>query len=190
MGHTWHAGYGQPRCGDGRGVRTGRQAGLAVGSVASGAGTRDGGGWLLHIPACYLGIAHAARSFAIRFATEYRPNSLPGPIAELPHIQQQIGSMEEELSVARTYMYALADRWDRLPEQRAAMRPEFGVAKKLAVGSALAVVDQAMRIVGGASLSRALPLERYYRDVRAGLHNPPMDDAVTRMLAQRALQEF
>jgi len=149
----------------------------------------DGGGWLLHIPACYLGIAYAARSFAIRFAADYRPNSLPGPIADLPHIQQQIGSMEEELAVARTYMYALADRWDRCPEQRAAMRADFGIAKKRAVGSALTVVDLAMRIVGGASLSRSLPLERYYRDVRAGLHNPPMDDAVTRMLAQRALQE-
>lgn len=150
----------------------------------------DGSGWLLHIPACYLGIAEAARSFAVRFAAEYRPNSLPGPIADLPHIQQQIGGMEEELAVARTYLYALADRWDRLPEQRAAMRPEFGIAKKRAVGAALAIVDQAMRIVGGASLSRSLPLERYYRDVRAGLHNPPMDDAVTRMLAQRALQEY
>lgn len=149
----------------------------------------DGGGWLLHIPACYLGIADAARTFAIRFASEYRPNSLPGPIADLPHIQQLIGGMEEELSVARTYLYALADRWDRLPEQRAALRPEFGIAKKRAVAAALTIVDQAMRIAGGASLSRTLPLERYYRDVRAGLHNPPMDDAVTRMLAQRALQE-
>lgn len=148
----------------------------------------DGGGWLLHIPACYLGIAYAACSFAIRFAAEYRPNSLPGPIADVPHIQQQIGDMEEELIIARTYMYAIADRWDRHPDQRAAMRPELGVAKKLATNAALRIVDRAMRIVGGSSLSRAMPLERYYRDVRAGLHNPPMDDAVTRMLAQRALQ--
>lgn len=149
----------------------------------------DGGGWLLHIPACYLGIAHAAREFALRFANEYRPNSLPGPIAELPHIQQQIGRMEEELLVARTYVYAMADRWDKEPDHRPAMRPELGVAKKLATNSALSIVDIAMRIVGGASLSRSLPLERYYRDVRAGLHNPPMDDAVTRSLALRALQE-
>ena len=150
----------------------------------------DGGGWLLHIPACYLGIAYAARTFAVDFAAEYRPASLPGPIADLPNIQQQIGSMEEELIVARTYMYTLADRWDRQPpENRPAMRPELGVAKKLAIQAALSVVDRAMRIVGGSSLSRSHPLERYYRDVRAGLHNPPMDDAVTRMLAQRALQE-
>lgn len=149
----------------------------------------DGGGWLLHIPACYLGIAHAARDYAIRFAARYRPNSLPGPIAELPHIQQQIGSMEEELIVARTFLYAVADRWDKLPDQRSSMRPELGIAKKLATNNALSIVDRAMRIVGGASLSRSVPLERYYRDVRAGLHNPPMDDAVVRMLALRALSD-
>lgn len=149
----------------------------------------DGAGWLLHIPACYLGIAYAARDFAIRFANSYRPNSLPGPIAELPHIQQQIGRMEEELIIARTFLYSLADRWDREPEGRPALKPDLGVAKKLATNSAVSIVDIAMRIVGGASLSRNLPLERYYRDVRAGLHNPPMEDSVIRSLAERALQQ-
>ncbi|MDB4866296.1 MAG: acyl-CoA dehydrogenase [Cohnella sp.] len=149
----------------------------------------DGGGWLLHIPACYLGIAYAARGFALRFASTYRPNSLPGPIADLPHIQQQIGNMEEEFVIARRFLYSLAERWDREPEGRVALKPELGLAKKLATNSALSIVDKAMRIVGGASLSRSLPLERYYRDVRAGLHNPPMDDSVIRTLAQRALRE-
>ncbi|KIL34364.1 acyl-CoA dehydrogenase [Cohnella kolymensis] len=149
----------------------------------------DGAGWLLHIPACYLGIAYAAREYAIRFAGGYRPNSLPGPIAELPHIRQLIGEMEEQLIVARTYLYSLADRWDRVPEGRSLLRAELGIAKKLATNSALSIVDKAMRIVGGASLSRSLPLERYYRDVRAGLHNPPMEDTVIRSLAERAIQE-
>lgn len=149
----------------------------------------DGAGWLLHIPACYLGIAFAARQFAIRFADSYRPNSLPGPIADLPHIQQQIGQMEEELIIARTFLYSVADRWDRDPDGRPALKADLGIAKKLATNSALDIVDKAMRIVGGASLSRTLPLERYYRDVRAGLHNPPMEDSVTRSLADRALRE-
>ncbi|TJY44033.1 acyl-CoA dehydrogenase [Cohnella pontilimi] len=149
----------------------------------------DGAGWLLHIPACYLGVAWAARDFTLRFAASYRPNSLPGPIADLPHIQRLIGDMEQELIVARTFLYSTAERWDRFPEIRAALKPELGTAKTLATNAALSIVDQAMRIVGGSSLSRSLPLERYYRDVRAGLHNPPMEDAVTRMLAQRALNE-
>jgi alkylation response protein AidB-like acyl-CoA dehydrogenase len=147
------------------------------------------GGTLLHIPACYIGIAHAARDFAINFAKNYRPNSLPGPISELPTIQRQIGEMEAELLTARTLLYSVTDRWDREPEGRTGLKPELGLVKYVATNSAVRIVDLAMRIVGGASLSRKLPLERMYRDVRAGLHNPPMDDITLNGLAQRALAE-
>lgn len=149
----------------------------------------DGNGWLLHIPACYLGIAFAARDFALDYARHYQPNSLQMPIGELPHIQQKIAQMEEELILARTLLYSTAERWDQHVENRTDLQPELGLAKKVAINSAIRVVDLAMRIVGGASLSRTLPLERWYRDVRAGLHNPPMEDAVDRMIAKRALEE-
>ncbi|MFD0713794.1 acyl-CoA dehydrogenase family protein [Paenibacillus sp. GCM10027626] len=149
----------------------------------------DASGWLLHIPACYIGIAHAARDFAVEFARTYRPNSLPGPIAELPHIQLQIGQMEAELRTARNMLYTAADRWDKETGNWADLKPELGLAKYVATNNAIQIVDKAMRIVGGTSLSRTLPLERMYRDVRAGLHNPPMDDTVLRSLAQEALQE-
>lgn len=147
----------------------------------------DVDGVLLHIPACYIGIAHAARDFAIRFARSHRPNSLPGPIADLPLIQKQIGEIEAELITARALLYSMADRWDRDPAGRAALKQELGLVKYVATNHAIKIVDLAMRIVGGASLSRALPLERMYRDVRAGLHNPPMDDIVLLGLAKRAL---
>ncbi|WP_136604308.1 acyl-CoA dehydrogenase family protein [Paenibacillus dokdonensis] len=156
---------------------------------ALGTSKSDHGGALLHIPACYLGIAWAARDFAVRFAAEYRPSSLPGPIADLPHIRHKIGEMESERITARTLLYSVADRWDRLPDARPSMKPELGLAKTVATNAALRIVDLAMRIVGGSSLSRTLPLERMYRDVRAGLHNPPMEDAVGAMLAQRAIGE-
>lgn len=159
------------------------------GEAIVGSGMSDHGGALLHIPACYIGIAWAARDFAVKFAADYRPSSLPGPIAELPHIQQKIGEIESELITARTLLYSMADRWDRLPAERATMKPELGLAKTVATNSALRIVDLAMRIVGGSSLSRNLPLERMYRDVRAGLHNPPMDDSVISMLAKRAIMD-
>jgi alkylation response protein AidB-like acyl-CoA dehydrogenase len=149
----------------------------------------DGGGSLLHIPACYIGIAYAARNFAVDFAKNYKPNSLPGPIAELPRIQQQIGEMEVDLITARTLLYSVAERWDADPEGRIALKPDLGLAKYVATNHAITIVDKAMRIVGASSLSRNLPLERMYRDVRAGLHNPPMDDVILQSLARRALQE-
>ena len=45
-----------------------------------------------------------------------------------------------------------------------------------------------MRLVGAKSLQRSNPLQRYYRDVRAGLHNPPMDDITIKRLAETAIQ--
>jgi alkylation response protein AidB-like acyl-CoA dehydrogenase len=150
----------------------------------------DDGGWMLHIPACYIGIAWAARDFALQFARQYQPSSLTTPISELPHIQRQIGLIEAELITARTLLYAVANRWDEAsPAGRLALKQELGLAKYTATNTALRIVDGAMRIVGGASLSRKLPLERMYRDVRAGLHNPPMDDVVLLGLARRALEE-
>ena len=55
--------------------------------------------------------------------------------------------------------------------------------------SAITIVDKAMRLVGAKSLQRTNPLQRYYRDVRAGLHNPPMDDMTIKKLALSALEE-
>lgn len=147
-------------------------------------------GWLLHIPACYLGIAKAARDYALNFASTYQPNSLTEPIATLPHIQDKIGRMEAEWRTARTLLYSVAERWDKRPQERGALKADLGLAKYVATNHALSIVDQAMRIVGGSSLYRSQPLERLYRDVRAGLHNPPMDDVVIRNLAQEALSAF
>ncbi|MCZ8518463.1 MULTISPECIES: acyl-CoA dehydrogenase family protein [Paenibacillus] len=144
-------------------------------------------GWLLHIPACYIGIAWAARDFALDYALHHRPNSLSGPISDLPHIRRQIGDMETEWMKARTLLYSAAGRWDEAPDLRPLLKGELGLAKITAVNSAIRIVDLAMRIVGGASLSRSCPLERLYRDVRAGLHNPPMEDAVIEDLAGQAL---
>jgi alkylation response protein AidB-like acyl-CoA dehydrogenase len=154
-----------------------------------GKGTDDGSGWLLHIPACYIGIAMAARDFALEFARTYRPNHMNEPIASLPSVQHSIGKMEIELRTARSLLYTAAERWDRETEDRPSLKPELGLAKYVVTNNAINIVDLAMRIVGGTSLSRNLPLERYYRDVRAGLHNPPMDNAVIQALATAALSE-
>ncbi|WP_369404789.1 acyl-CoA dehydrogenase family protein [Piscibacillus salipiscarius] len=50
-------------------------------------------GWLLHIPACYLGIAQAALNDAVLFAKDFKPNSLDHPISKVSHIRQKIGEM-------------------------------------------------------------------------------------------------
>jgi alkylation response protein AidB-like acyl-CoA dehydrogenase len=142
-------------------------------------------GWLLHIPACYMGTAIAARDYAVAFAKEYSPNSIEGTISELPNVQHLVGEMELELMQARHFMYSVASKWDETND-RAALAGELAAVKHVVTNSACTVVDKAMRIVGARSLQRSNPLQRYYRDVRAGLHNPPMDDMTIVNLAKQA----
>ncbi|SDK06615.1 acyl-CoA dehydrogenase family protein [Sediminibacillus albus] len=145
-------------------------------------------GWLLHIPACYLGIAVAARTDAIAFAKNYQPNSLDTPISEVPHIKQKIGEMDLKLLQAHHFMYSVADKWDQNPESRENLGQELAAVKTVVTNAANEVVDLAMRIAGGRGLSKQYRFEQYYRDVRAGLHNPPMDDMVIQMLAANAVK--
>ncbi|WP_301108689.1 acyl-CoA dehydrogenase family protein [Sporosarcina sp.] len=143
-------------------------------------------GWLLHIPACYLGIAQAARDYAVHFAATYQPNSMNEPISSLFNIQTQIGKMDLELIKARHLLYDIAGIYDN-PERRIHLQNELGVAKSIVTNSAIEIVNLAMRIVGAKSLELSNPLQRYYRDVRAGLHNPPMDDMTITKLAHAAI---
>lgn len=146
-------------------------------------------GWLLHIPACYLGIAQAARDYAVKFAAEYSPNSIQGTISDLPNVQSHIGHIDLELMKARHFLYSVAATYDN-KEQRKSMNQELGAAKHVVTNAAIHIVDQAMRIVGAKSLQLSNPLQRYYRDVRAGLHNPPMDDMVISKLAHAAVEDM
>jgi alkylation response protein AidB-like acyl-CoA dehydrogenase len=143
--------------------------------------------WLLHIPACYLGIATAARDYAIEFAKTYSPNSLKGTISELPNVQRLIGEIELEIRESRHFLYSVAEKWETKPEYHEELSRDLAAVKLRITNNAMSIVDKAMRIVGAKSLQRSNPLQRYYRDVRAGLHNPPMDDSTIQLLAQSAL---
>ena len=144
--------------------------------------------WLLIIPATYLGIAQAARDYAVQFAKTHAPNSINGTISELPNIQVLIGEMDLALMKARFALYGTAEMC--LDEQRKMLAANaVNVAKHTVLNEGLTVVDKAMRIVGAKSLQRSNPLQRYYRDIRAGLHNPPMDDMTISKLAEQALNE-
>lgn len=144
-------------------------------------------GWLLLIPATYLGIAQAARDYAVDFANSHSPNSIQGTIAQLPNVQTLIGEMDLALTKARFTIYGVAQLYND-PAKKAAIINEVNIAKHVVTNTAIEVVDKAMRLVGAKSLQRSNPLQRYYRDVRAGLHNPPMDDITIKRLAETAIE--
>lgn len=145
------------------------------------------GVWGLPIAALYLGIAQGARNEAVRFAQKRRPNSLNQPISSLPHIQEKVAKMDLALMQSEAVLFGLAEQCLSDPASIPASR--FAAAKYLATNHAAEVTDLAMRLVGGAALSLNLPLQRYYRDVRAGFNNPPMDDTTLALLSKEAFEE-
>lgn len=159
----------------------------AIVYVEDGSKKKSPKGWMLQIPAVYIGIASSARDYAIKFASEYKPNTLPGPIKDVPEVRRKVGEMELELFKARELLYSVARKWVEQPDERNTMGSELAAVKHIATNSANKIVDLAMRIVGARSLSAKNPLQRYFRDVRAGLHNPPSDDMILYNLAKAVL---
>lgn len=157
--------------------------------ILKSAGAAAAKGWLLHIPACYIGIAAAARAYAVEFAANYKPASLGKPIAETSAIQQTIGEMELELSTARHLLYGTTERYG-LSSNKAEMDEALNITKIAVTHAAMGVVDKAMKIVGSRALSEDNPMHRHYLNVRAGLYNPPMEDMVKSQLAAQAIQYF
>ncbi|NWJ97098.1 MAG: acyl-CoA/acyl-ACP dehydrogenase [Chloroflexi bacterium] len=149
------------------------------------------GAWGLPTAAIYFGVGRAAAKYVAQWARERVPNSLNKPISELQHIQEKAGQMELALLSAENTLFKvteLASDSAYIETQPARLAALVGATKYLVTNEAIKAVDLAMRICGGASLSMDLPLQRYYRDSRAGLGNPPMDDATILALGKLALQ--
>jgi acyl-CoA dehydrogenase len=92
--------------------------------------------------------------------------------AEDPVVQRQVGLMDVKL---RTLWWSLLGALDDLgdsyqPDDQALTT--VMIAKRHVVTEAVAVVDLAMETVGGSAYFKSSPIERAYRDVRAGLFHP------------------
>jgi len=145
------------------------------------------GNWALVTSAVYLGIAVAARDFAVDYAVNRRPSGLGESIATLQTVQHRIAQMEILLFQARSVLYGAAETYEARPDLRPALAWQFAAAKYTATNHAIKVTDLALRVVGSMGLSRRLPLERYFRDVRAGTGNPPLDDVALTLIGKSAL---
>ncbi len=144
--------------------------------------------WTVVSGAVYTGIAVAARDFAIEFARGRRPSGQQGAsIAEYQAVQHRVAEMEMLILQSRSLVYGTAEAWVERPELRESLAWQVNAAKYVATNNAIRVTDLALRVVGSAGLTRGLPLERYFRDVRAGLGNPPMDDIALNLIGKAAL---
>ncbi|MDF1521864.1 MAG: acyl-CoA/acyl-ACP dehydrogenase [Trueperaceae bacterium] len=135
------------------------------------------------VAATYLGTARAARDAVIDFALDRVPSGLGAPIATLPAVRRQIGELDAALAPAEAQLSKAARAWD----ERRDVLP-LTLAKHVAVEAALRVTEGALRVAGGAGLDRRLPLERHFRDARAGLGHPPKGDALLERLGAAAIE--
>jgi len=154
------------------------------------AGQRHGDfAWFaLLVSAASLGVAEAARDYTVDFARHRRPGGAPGVIGSLPTVRAQVGEIDLRIMSARALLHETASAWDQLDaESRFKLGPRVAAAKLHTGDAAVDIVDRCMRLVGGISLHRSQPLERYYRDVRGPLHNPPITPRGLELIASAAL---
>lgn len=146
--------------------------------------------WSILTSGVYLGVAVAARDFAVAFAKTRKPAALGGePISTLPNVQQRVADLELKLLAARSTLYGVLQQLEDRPELGEALGWQLAAAKVIVTNHAIDITDQAMRIVGAVGLQRKHPLERYFRDVRAGISNPPLDDVAMGIIGRAALDE-
>ena len=142
----------------------------------------------LGLCATTTGVARAARDYAVAYARERTPNSNK-TIKDYPGVRTRIARIELLLQRSRAMTYDAAAAWEARASE--GMRPfdRIAAAKVDTLNSCIEAVDLAMRVVGGVSLQKSRPIERFYRDVRAPLHNPPMEDRALEQIARSALDE-
>ncbi len=147
--------------------------------------------WALPLAAVYLGVGQAALDVACDYAISRTPPALGSPIAGQPHIQHMIGTMQIALDAARTVLHDTARAGADQAWTHNAAHEDLGAriatAKYLCTNAACTVTETALRVAGGFSLTADLPLERYFRDARAGLFAPPQDDLALGIAGRAAL---
>ena len=136
------------------------------------------------IGSVYVGIAAAARNFVVDFMRDRPRFPLPRPMSHLPSVYTKVGEMDALLEAARAVLWKAAAEADVEPP-RTWLRKSVA-ARMVAIENAVRVVDLALRAVGGASYFKRLPLERYYRDIRAGLYHPFDSDESLELLGKTA----
>ncbi len=141
----------------------------------------------LLLAAAYLGPAIAARQAVVQYALERVPSALGKPIATLPKIQRQIGDIDVALQAAQALLFEVARAWTGEVSVCKSLYPRVAAAKHVAIETAQEVTHKTLQIAGGQSITSALPLERYFRDVRAGSMQPPSGDTALEIVGRGAL---
>ena len=133
------------------------------------------------IAGVYLGVAQGAYDEALRLTAA---KAQPGPGAA-----RRLGEMQARLRVARWGVLGSIDEVGEYPDDDMTALRTVMTAKRHAVLEAVAVTDLALQVAGGPAFYRRSPLERAYRDVRAGPFPPLTPEATLADLGEAVLAE-
>ncbi len=143
----------------------------------------------LSVAAVYTGVAISAFKFVKEFTGRFKPMALPRPIKYLPGIQFAAADAEALLAASRALYLGTARDYVSNPKTFAA---EAGLArvvlaKYVATNNAIRAVDQMMEIVGAHGYLKKFPMERLFRDVRAGVNHPLSNARARELIGKSAL---
>jgi alkylation response protein AidB-like acyl-CoA dehydrogenase len=110
----------------------------------------------------YLGVAESARDIAIGLAKKKQPGH---------HTVTLAGRMETELTATRLALESMLAAV-RLNAPSASTINQVMIGRQLVARHAIAAVELAMEVAGGAGFYRAAGLERRFRDIQAARYHP------------------
>ena len=120
----------------------------------------------------YLGIARAARDFAINYTKDRTRLPFNHPESYYPGNQFLAAEMDIGLKAAWAWQLDIAERLTDPYARDDEMIIDALAMQYFCMRTSIDVVNKAFEMVGGSALAKRLPLERYYRDVRAGPIHP------------------
>jgi alkylation response protein AidB-like acyl-CoA dehydrogenase len=150
------------------------------------------GAWFgIALAATYLGVGEGARDDVARWALSRRPGDGSTAVADVPSVQLRLGRVDADLRAARIVALDVARRWDGAVATGdatglATAAGDAPLAKLVATRAAVTATDEALRIAGGPGFL-AGRIERAFRDARAGLINPPLEDVAVAGFARGVL---
>jgi len=122
-----------------------------------------------------LGLSTAAVDAAVEHVTGTRLEHLDQALSALPTIRAQVAKMSIALAAQKSYLAQAAAKVTSPAEDT----PLFVLGVKASTNdAALMITESAMRVCGGAAFSKHLPIERAFRDARAGSVMAPTADVL------------
>ncbi len=123
----------------------------------------------------YLGICSATFEFMVEYLKTKKIPGTQTPLADDSRIQHKVGELYAQLEATRRVTYSaarlVADRPGTHEANTAIHHAKYMVSE---LGPRL--TSEAIRICGGSTISKRMPLERYFRDSRCGGLMPATSD--------------